>query len=251
VIRLRCSPRPGRAGRPTRQLPLAERAHQQDAQAEFVGQRQDGPLGLALGWVVRHLHGAGPPGPHELGELAEGRRGVVGGADQAGQAPVPGRLEHRQVRGPGEEVADLHEAGPAAVPGHRAVQLGRALLSGRGPDLAGDEHLAALAVQRSGEQPPGVAVHRGGAGHRAAGRDRGADQLAVPARGRGGLEPPPGAQPHRRHADLAPAQVPVLHVCHLSPGPVSLDLMPINDPGGFVRAITGSRPDGLPGWDHR
>jgi hypothetical protein len=29
-------------------LALAERAHQQDAEAEFVGQRQDGPLDLPV-----------------------------------------------------------------------------------------------------------------------------------------------------------------------------------------------------------
>ena len=31
-----------RAGRPAHELALAERAHQEDAEAEFVGQRQDG-----------------------------------------------------------------------------------------------------------------------------------------------------------------------------------------------------------------
>jgi hypothetical protein len=38
----------GRAGRPAHELALAERAHQQDAEAEFVGQRQDGPLDLPV-----------------------------------------------------------------------------------------------------------------------------------------------------------------------------------------------------------
>ena len=132
-----------RAGRPARQLPLAERAHQQDAQAEVVGQRQDGALDLAVGRVVGHLHGVDAAGAHELGELAEGRRGVVGGADQADLPAVPGGLEHGQVRGPGHQVVDLHQVDPAAVPVHRAGQLRRAFLRGRGPDLVGDEDLVA------------------------------------------------------------------------------------------------------------
>ena len=115
--------------------------------------------------------------------------------------------------------------------------------AGRGPDLVGDEHLVALAVQRVGEQPLGVAVHRGGVEQPDACRDRGADQLAVPARGRGGLEPPPGAQPDHRHADPAPAQAPVLHVRH--PRLVRpQSLMPINDPGptGLMRRAAGKPP---------
>ena len=38
----------GRAGRPAHELALAERAHQQDAEAEFVGQQQDGALDLPV-----------------------------------------------------------------------------------------------------------------------------------------------------------------------------------------------------------
>jgi hypothetical protein len=38
-----------RAGRAAHELPLAERAHQQHSQAEFVSKRQDGALDLALG----------------------------------------------------------------------------------------------------------------------------------------------------------------------------------------------------------
>src|SRR5207247_11172354 len=47
-----------------------------------------------------------------------------------------------------------------------------------------------------------------------ASRDRGADELPVPAGGRGGLQPPPGAQPDHRYADPAVAQASVLHVRH-------------------------------------
>jgi hypothetical protein len=117
---------------------------------------------------------------------------------------------------------NLHQVDSAAVPGHRAGQLRRALLGGRGPDLVGDEHLVALAVQGADEQPLGLAVHRGSVEQPDARSDRGAGELAVPAGGRGGLEPLPGAQPDHRHADPAPAQVPVLHVCHPSLGPVCL-----------------------------
>ena len=59
------------AGRAAHELPLAERAHEQDAEAEFVGQRQDGALGLALGRVVGHLDGVDAAGGHELGEFTE------------------------------------------------------------------------------------------------------------------------------------------------------------------------------------
>ena len=38
----------GRAGLSAHELPLAERAHEQDAQAKVGGQRQDRALGLAL-----------------------------------------------------------------------------------------------------------------------------------------------------------------------------------------------------------
>ena len=106
---------------------------------------------------------------------------------------------------------DLHQVDPAAVPGHRAIQLHLALLRGRGPDLVGDKHLAALAVQRVGEQPLGLAVHRGGVEQPEARRDRGPGELTVPARGRRGLEPLPGAQPDHRHTDPVPAQAPLLH----------------------------------------
>ena len=52
-------------------------------------------------------------------------------SDQADQPPVPGGLEHRQVRGPGHQVVDLHEVDVASVPVHRAGQLRHALLWGR------------------------------------------------------------------------------------------------------------------------
>ena len=204
----------GQAGRPAHQLPLAQRAHEQDAEAELVGQRQDRALHLALHRVVGHLDGVDAAGGHQLGQLPEGRRRVVGGSDQANQPAVPGGLEHRQMRRPGHQVVDLHEVDPAAVPVHRAGQLRRALLFGRGPDLVGDDDLVAPAVQRAGEQPLGVAVHRGGVEPPDTRRDGGADELAVPARGRGGLQPLPGTEPDCRHADPPPAQAPVVHVRH-------------------------------------
>ena len=150
----------GPAGLPSHELSLAERAHEQDAEAEFGGERQDRALDLALGRVVGHLDGVDTAGGHELGEFAEGSRGVVGGSDQADQPLVPGGLEHRQVRGPGHQVVDLHDVDPAAVPFHRTGELCPALLRGRVQNLVGDEDLVALAVQRVGEQALGSAVHR-------------------------------------------------------------------------------------------
>jgi len=49
---------------------------------------------------------------------------------------------------------DLHQVDPAAVPVHRAGQLHRAHIRGRGPDLVGDDHLIGAAIQGGGEQPP-------------------------------------------------------------------------------------------------
>ena len=96
----------------------------------------------------------------------------------------------------------------------------RAFLFGRGPDLVGDEGLVAPAAQRAGEQPLGVAVHRRRVEQPDTCRDGGVDELSVSARGRGCLQPLPGAEPDYRHADPAPAQAPVLHVCHSLLGPV-------------------------------
>lgn len=62
----------GRAGRPTRELPVAEGTHEQDVQTEFRQQRQNGALNPALGRVVGHLAGVDAAGGHEPGELAEG-----------------------------------------------------------------------------------------------------------------------------------------------------------------------------------
>ena len=137
----------------------------------------------------------------------------MGGADQADLPAVPGSLEHRQMRRPGHEVVDLHEVDPAAVPGHRAGQLRRAFLRGRGPDLVGDDDL----VARPSSAPASsrsASPYMGGVEQPDTCRDGGADEFSVPARGRGGLEPLPGAEPDYRHADPAPAQAPVLHVCH-------------------------------------
>jgi len=140
----------GRAGRPAYQRSLAERAHKQDAEAEVVGQRQDRALDLALGRVVRHLDGVDSPGGHELGQFAEGGRGVVSGSEQADQPPVPRGFQHRQVLGPGHQVVDLHEVDAAAVPVHRAGELRRALFRGGSPDLVGDDDLIPLAAESAG-----------------------------------------------------------------------------------------------------
>ena len=110
----------------------------------------------------------------------------MGGSDQADPPPVPGGLEHRQVRGPGHQVAGLHQVDLAAVPVRRAGQLGRALLRGRGPDLVGDEDLAAVTVQRAGEQLLGGAVHGRGVEQADAGRDGGLGRLPRPCGGRSG-----------------------------------------------------------------
>jgi hypothetical protein len=150
----------GRAGLPPHQLPLAERAHEHDTEAQLVGQRQDRALDLALEGVVGHLHGVDAAGGHQLGELGKGPRGVVGGADLADQPLVPGLLEHRQVRLPRHEVVDLHQFDAAPVPVHRAGELCHALLRRRRPDLVGKDDLVAPAVEGVGEQALGGAVHR-------------------------------------------------------------------------------------------
>ena len=60
-------------------------------------------------------------------EVAEGRLGVgsSGGADQADQSPVPGRLEHPQVPGPGHQVVDLRQVDPASAEAISQTALSR------------------------------------------------------------------------------------------------------------------------------
>ena len=127
-------------------LSLAEGAHQQDPDTELVSQRQNGALYLAVGGVVGHLNRIDAAGAHEIGEVGEGRRRVVGGADQADQPPVPHGFQHRQVSAPGDQVVDLHQVDPAAIPVHRAVQLGHALVWRWGPDLVSDDNLVTPAL---------------------------------------------------------------------------------------------------------
>ena len=131
----------------THQLAFAERAHQQDSDTELVGQRQDRGLDLAVGGVVGHLDAVDAAAAHEVGELPEGRRRVVGSADQADQSPVPGGLEHRQLVGPGDQGMDLRKVDPATVPVHRAVQLGRAVLRRTRSGLVGDDNPVAPALR--------------------------------------------------------------------------------------------------------
>ena len=194
--------------------------------------------------IVGDLDGVDAAGAHDLSEIAEGSRRVVGGSDQADQSLVPGGFEHRQVRGPGHQVVDLHDVDPAAVPLDRAGELGPAFFRGRGPDLVGDDDLVALAVQRVGEQPLGRTVHGRGIDEPDAGPDGGIDQLVGPAVGGGSLEPPPGTEPDHRHIDPAPAQAPVLHVRHPSLGSVPSVSVPrcplmIRDEPRVTQALDG------------
>src|SRR5204863_5633593 len=61
----------------------AERSHDEDADAELLGEREDLALDLSLVRVVRDLDRLDAPGPHDCRELAEGGRAVVRRARQA------------------------------------------------------------------------------------------------------------------------------------------------------------------------
>jgi hypothetical protein len=191
---------------------LPERAHEQDADAELVSQRQDRLLHVALQRVVRHLDGVDTAGGHEFGQFGERTGGVVGGTDQADQPSLPGVFEHRQMRAPGHQVVDLHHVDATAVPIDRAGQLGHPLVRRRSPHLVGDHHLLAFAVERVGEQALGRAVHRRGVDQPDANPECSVDELPMPAGRRGGLQPPPCAETDDRHAEPGSAEAPVLHL---------------------------------------
>ena len=61
-----------RRRRAREQRSLAERLHDDHAEAQLRGERQDLALRLAVARVVRHLHGSDPPAAHDAGELREG-----------------------------------------------------------------------------------------------------------------------------------------------------------------------------------
>jgi hypothetical protein len=57
----------GRVRLAPHQLALAQRAHEQHAETEVGGQRQDRALHLAVGRVVGHLDDLDAAGGHDLG----------------------------------------------------------------------------------------------------------------------------------------------------------------------------------------
>ena len=73
------------AGRPRRASgggrSRAEGAHQHDAEAEILGQGENGLLDVAFEGVVGDLHEADAAGAHDSHQLVEGGRVVVGGAE--------------------------------------------------------------------------------------------------------------------------------------------------------------------------
>jgi hypothetical protein len=88
----------GRARRPAHQAPFAERARQQDTEAEVAGQRKIVCSASRWAGLQGTCTAAIRPALMRPRSSPKARRGVMGGADQADQPPVPGRLEHRQVR---------------------------------------------------------------------------------------------------------------------------------------------------------
>ena len=102
----------------------AERPHRDDAEPELLGERQDLALDLPLARVVRHLDRLDPAGPHDARELVEGRRLVVGRADEADVPGVALALEPRQALLPGDEIVDLLELDVAAVEGELVGSAG-------------------------------------------------------------------------------------------------------------------------------
>src|SRR4051812_31868275 len=155
--------------------PAAERAHDDDAEPELVGERQDLALDLALVRVVGDLDRRYPPAAHDARKLAERRRAVVRRTDRDDGAAVAGVLEQRQALLPVNEVVDLVQVDATAVPAERALHLALGLgVVGR-PDLRRDDRLGAPLAQPLAEHALGLAVHGGGVDEARAAVERLAD----------------------------------------------------------------------------
>ena len=198
----------------------AERAHDDHAEAELLGERQQLALGLALARVERNLDRVDPPGAHDARELVEGAGRVVRRAEEADAAGVPLPLEPVEVLAPGDEVVHLLEVDPAREEAELVVQLGAALLDRAGPDLRRDERLVSPPGERAAEHALGAAVHRGGVDEPRSGVEGGADDgvrdLLLGVRQ---VEGRPGPEAHDGDLDAgAPEGSPLHTVCRHAPG---------------------------------
>ena len=147
---------PGRSG-----AVAAERAHDDDAEPELLGERQDLPLDLALARVERDLDRVDPPGSHDARELVERRGRVVGRTEEADAAGVPLALEPVEVLAPGDEVVHLLEIDAAAVEAELSLEL-RA--GPRRPTASRSSWRrtprSRRPRERAAEHPLGASVHR-------------------------------------------------------------------------------------------
>ena len=116
----------GGARRPTDQPAGGERSHQDHAEPELLGEREDAPLDLALVRVVRNLDGADPPGAHHRLQLVEGIGPPVRRSDDVDDALVTPSLELLQATAPRDEVVDLEDLdAPAEVARARRRSVAR------------------------------------------------------------------------------------------------------------------------------
>ena len=152
-------------GRPARR---PRRAHEDDADAEVLGQRQYPRLDLALVGVVGHLDRADPPGPHDLLELVEGRGLPMGGGHDVQLTAVTTGLELVEAGRPGDQVVHLEHLDVPPEEPERGVDLALGLGVVRGPHLRRDDRLRPPGAQRRAEDPLCVAVHGRGVDERGA-----------------------------------------------------------------------------------
>ena len=149
-----------RRRRAREQRSLAERLHDDHAEAQLRCERQDLALRLAVARVVRHLHGSDPPTAHDPGELREGGWGVVRRTDR-GDPPVDAqRLELVETPLPPDEVVDLVEVDPPSegIEGERDLAL-RLVVVCR-PDLRRNDCGVSASGECRAENALGLAVHR-------------------------------------------------------------------------------------------
>ena len=109
--------------RPPDEATGGERAHEDHADAEVLGERQDALLDDALVRVVRHLDGGDAPGAHDVLELAEHAGLPVRRGDDVDLAAVAAGLQLIEAGPPRDEVVDLEHLDMAAEEGERRVDL--------------------------------------------------------------------------------------------------------------------------------
>ena len=169
----------GRARRAAQQGALAERAHDDDAEPELLGERQDAALDLALARVVRDLDRGDAAAAHHVLELVERRRAVVRRADLADLALVAQQLEQVEPLVRRERGCGPGRGRRAAVELDRALGLAARLgVVGR-PQLGGHERLVAARAEALRQRSLGLAVHRRGVDERGAGVEGGGDDVVA------------------------------------------------------------------------